>query len=815
MSGVVLIVDDSLTVRMDLVEAFTAEGMRAIGCETIAAAREALAREPVGLIVLDVLLPDGNGIELAKEIRGTPGGKAIPILLLSTEAEVRDRIRGLVTGSDDYVGKPYDREYVVARARELLRGGKDPIPRKSTILVIDDSTTYRAELCEALQAQGYRVVSAATGEEGLRSAAMHRPNAIVVDGLLPGIDGATVVRKLRLDAALRQIPCVMLTGSTLDRSAELLALDAGADAFVRKEEELEVILARVAAAVRGATAADSGRETASLLGPKKILAVDDSMTYLEELTSILRGEGYDVIPARSGEEALEMLSVQPVDCILLDLLMPGLSGTETCRRIKASAATRDIPLLMLTANEDRDAMIEGLSTGADDYVLKSSEDEVLKARVRAQLRRKQIEDESRRIRLQLLRKELEATEARAARELAETRARLVEELEHKNRELEAMAYEALRAEEKFRAVAETASDAIVAADERGLIVYANPTVQRMFGLNLGDIVGQPITCLMPERFHDAHQAGFRRYLAAGEARVIGKGIVELAGRRKDGSEFPLELSLGEWRAGDQRYFTAIMRDITLRKQSEERIRVLNQVLESRATELAAANKELEAFSYSVSHDLRAPLRSIDGFSLALLEDCAEQLDEQGKRYLHNVRESAQHMAHLIDDLLSLSRVTRQDLLRARVDLTALAAKVVDRLRQAQPERRTDFAVAQGLTGNGDARLLEIALWNLISNAWKFTAKRETARIEFGQRREGEDTVFFVRDNGAGFDMKYADKLFGVFQRLHAAHEFEGTGVGLAIVQRVINRHGGRVWAEGAVDKGATFYFTVGDREIEQ
>lgn len=812
MNGAVMIVDDSLTVRMDLIEAFAAEGMRAIGCETAAAARETLARESVGLVILDVLLPDANGVELAKEIRAHLAGANVPILMLSTEGEVRDRIRGLIIGTDDYVGKPYDRDYVVARARELLRRSEDVAPAaKATILVIDDSATFRAELCGALEGVGYRVLSAKNGEEGLRSAAANRPTAIIVDGVLPGIDGATVVRKIRLDAALRQTPCVLLTGSSVDRSVELHALDAGADAFVRKEEDMDIVLARVAAVLR--VSVNANRETASLLGPKKVLAVDDSMTYLQELTTILRGEGYDVIPARSGAEALEMLAVQPVDCILLDRLMPGMDGTETCRRIKASPATRDIPLIMLTAMEDRKAMIEGLGTGADDYVLKSSQEEVLKARVRAQLRRKQIEDESRRIRLQLLRKELEASEARAAKELAETKAALVEELEQKNRKLEIFANEARRAEEKFRALAETASDAILSADQEGMIIYANPAAERLFGYTPAELLGQPLTGLMPERFRAAHADGFRRYLSGAAARIVGKGVVELTGRHKDGGEFPVELSLGEWREEAQHQFTAIIRDITVRLEMEQRIRALNEGLERRAAALATANKELEAFSYSVSHDLRAPLRSIDGFSLALLEDCADQLDEQGKHYLHSVRDSAQHMAQLIDGLLTLSRVTRQDVRRAGVDLTALARKVVERLRSAQPDRPVECVIAEGLRGEGDAQLLEVALGNLLGNAWKFTGKREHGRIEFGRQEDGERSFFFVRDNGAGFDMNYAAKLFGVFQRLHTAAEFEGTGVGLATVQRVIDRHGGRVWAEGAVGSGATFYFTLGDKEI--
>jgi len=446
----VLVVDDSLTVRMDLAEALSAAGLRAVPCDSVAAARAALAEHDVGLLVLDVQLPDGDGIELMREIRAQPGRAELPVLLLSAKADVQDRIRGLVTGSDDFVGKPYDPDYVVARARDLLmRRQEAPAAAGATVLVIDDSETFRETLSDALRAQGHRVLQAASGEEGLRCAARDRPAAIVVDGVLPGIDGPTVVRKLRLDAALRHTPCVLLTGSSTDLRIELAALDAGADAFVRKQDDMELVLARIAAVLRKAPASSADFAPDSLLGPKKILAVDDSPTYLDALGTILRGEGYDVICARSGEECLEMLGAQAVDCVLLDRTMPGLSGTETCRRIKASAATRDVPLVMLTANEDRAAMLEGLATGADDYVLKSSDDEVLKARVRAQLRRKQIEDESRHMRVQLLHTELEAASARADKQLAQTRAALVEQLERKNRELE-QAREKAERESRFK-----------------------------------------------------------------------------------------------------------------------------------------------------------------------------------------------------------------------------------------------------------------------------------------------------------------------------------------------------------------------------
>jgi len=432
MKPVVLIVDDSLTVRMDLAEAFQAAGFRPVLSTTVAEARRALQTEPIDVAILDVVLPDEDGIELLREIRSTQHATSPFVLLLSSEEDVRDRIRGIQVGADDYVGKPYDANYVIARARELLRSRTSAgTATRQTILVVDDSPTFRTELQAALELANYAVVTAADGEEGLRIADNIRPTAIVVDNVMPGIDGATLIRRVRLDAALRATPCVLLTASE-DRGTELRALDAGADAFVRKED-LEVVIARISAVLRGTSVEPV--HAASLVGPKRILAVDDSLTYLHELLAVLRGEGYDVVPARSGEEGLEMLVAQQFDCILLDLVMPGIDGIETCRRIKSSPLFRDIPLIMLTAAEDRRAMIEALGVGADDFISKSSELEVLKARVRAQLRRKQFEDEHRNIREKLLRSQIEAAEARAARELAETRAQLVEELELKNGEL--------------------------------------------------------------------------------------------------------------------------------------------------------------------------------------------------------------------------------------------------------------------------------------------------------------------------------------------------------------------------------------------
>jgi two-component system NtrC family sensor kinase len=652
MTGRILVVDDSLTVRMNLMDMLSGADLPALACATLAEARRAFAAERFSLVILDILLPDGDGIELLAEIRASPAAETTAVMLLSTESEIRDRIRGLTTGADEYVGKPYDPGYVVARARELMqRGGSAPAPGQETVLLIDDSVTFREQLKAALEGASYRVLVAGSGEEGLRLAADLRPSGAIVDGVLPGIDGATVIRRIRLDAASRGLPCLLLTGSE-DRGDEVRALDAGADAFVRKDESIALILARLNAMLRSAGAQTSKPATASLLGPKKILAVDDSETYLQELAEALRADGYEMVLARSGEEALQLLAVQPVDCILLDVVMPGIGGQETCRRLKHVPVTRDIPIVMLTAVDDRDAMIQGFGAGADDYIAKSSDFEVLRARVLAQIRRKQFEDENRLIREQLLRAELEAMEARTAREIAESRASLVEQLESKN-------------------------------------------------------------------------------------------------------------------------------------------------------------EELESFSYSVAHDLRAPLRSIDGFGLILLEDYADKLDDEGKQYLNYVRESAQQMSRLIDDLLALSRVARGEFRRAPTDLSAIVRSVAARLAQSSAGRRVELVVPDGLLADGDDGLLTIAFENLIGNAWKFTRLCTQARIEVGVCDDGR--TYFVRDNGAGFDMAYASKLFGMFQRLHSANEFEGTGIGLATVQRIVRRHGGRIWAEGAVGRGATFFFTLGSR----
>lgn len=359
----------------------------------------------------------------------------------------------------------------------------------------------------------------------------------------------------------------------------------------------------------------------------------------------------------------------------------------------------------------------------------------------------------------------------------------------------------------FRILSDSLPDAILIVDVRGHIMLANAQADLLFGYTRDELLGRTMEMLLSPEVRELHRQHCEQYLAASVPRPL-TAVLDTFAFRKDGSSVPVDVSLSpiEFQSGIT--VIASIRDITQRKQAESEIRELNARLADHVTELMAVNHELEAFSYSVSHDLRAPLRSIDGFSQALLEDCRDQLDPQGRDYLTRVRDASLRMTQLIDDLLSLSRITRAEMTKSTLDMSAMAQNILDERRRTEPQRVVECEIEAALVVDADPRLLRVALTHLLDNAWKFTAKTPGAKIAVGKRGHGKGVVYYVADNGAGFDMTHADKLFGVFQRLHGADEFPGTGVGLAIVQRVIHRHGGKVWTDAAIDQGATFYFTV-------
>ena len=520
------------------------------------------------------------------------------------------------------------------------------------IMVVEDSDTQALQLQFLLEGEGWEVVRTPTAEAALEELNRHLPALILVDYHLPGMRGNELCRRIRMNVDARSIPILMLTAEDAAGS-EQAGLESGADDYVSKTVNAEILMLRVRTLLRtaGARTTILSRQEA-VFRHARLLTIDDSPTYLEALSTALRGEGYEVTQVPSGKAGLDRLAQESFDCVIVDLVMPEIDGIEVCKRVGRMAHVVDQPMvIILTALETKDDMTRGLEAGADDFVGKSSDVTVLKARVRALLRRKSFQEENRRIREQLLRKELEAAESRAARELAEARASLAEKLER-------------------------------------------------------------------------------------------------------------------------------------------------------------TNKELEAFSYSVSHDLRAPLRSIDGFSKLLFEDYSAQLDERAQHYLHRVREAAQRMGQLIDDLLQLSRVGRSDLRRKPVDLAPVARAVMADLIQANPGASREIVIPEAVPADCDPRLLRIVLENLLGNAWKFTGQTVEPVIEFGFTQADGETVYFVKDNGAGFSMEYVEELFTPFHRLHKESHFPGTGIGLATVQRIVDRHGGRVWAHAEVDRGATFFWTL-------
>lgn len=363
-------------------------------------------------------------------------------------------------------------------------------------------------------------------------------------------------------------------------------------------------------------------------------------------------------------------------------------------------------------------------------------------------------------------------------------------------------------QDQLLALIDNTSAVIYMRDLDGHYMVVNREYERLFHLRRDEIIGLTDHDLFPAEVADEFRANDLRAASSG-----GPVQMEEVAPGEDGLHTYITVKFPLLDSAGQAYAVAgISTDITDRIRAEEQVRQLNAELEQRVrdrtAELETTARDLDAFAYSVSHDLRAPLRSLHGFSQVLLDDYADSLDDDGRQYLGRIQANVARMSQLIDDLLRLSRATRTGLTRGQVDISALAREIIGELRSAEPGRHVEAVIANDLVATGDTRLIRLALSNLLSNAWKFTGKRERAIIDVGAIYPDGEQVFFVRDNGAGFDMRYAGKLFDPLQRLHTATDFDGTGIGLAIVHRILRRHGGRIWADSEPDKGATFYFTL-------
>jgi PAS domain S-box-containing protein len=352
----------------------------------------------------------------------------------------------------------------------------------------------------------------------------------------------------------------------------------------------------------------------------------------------------------------------------------------------------------------------------------------------------------------------------------------------------------------FVALLEAVTDAMVCIATDGRVVLVNAEAERLFGYKREELIGEPVEILVPEGSRAAHPGHRAAFLADPRHRPMG-GDIPLAGRRYDASTFPAEISLSAIDTGAGIMVTAAIRDITA---------------QLRLRDLERSSQSLDSFIYSVSHDLRAPLRALSGYSGVLLEEYGDSLDEEGREYAERIVAVSEQMARLIDYLMQVSRISRTELHLQPVDIGEEAARIAAELQSGEPDRPARFVIASPVLALADRRLIRTVLESLLGNAWKFTSGRDEASIEFGSAPVGvggAGICYYVRDNGAGFDSAYAEKLFKPFQRLHPKRDFPGTGVGLASVQHIVEKHGGRTWAEGAVDHGSTFYFTLNPKGI--
>jgi PAS domain S-box-containing protein len=491
---------------------------------------------------------------------------------------------------------------------------------------------------------------------------------------------------------------------------------------------------------------------------RTLLIVDDNPVDREAVTRLLGSDDL-VLEAATASHGLALAAVQRPDCILLDHRLPDREGIDLLGEIASSRAA----VIMLTGQGDETLAVEAIRRGASDYLVKDRLDrEALRRAIAGAIER------------EALRHELSSRQlALAASEARKT------------------------------AVMEAALDAIVVMDAAGVIIEFNAAAEQTFGYARSEVIGRPLAdCLIPPRLRASHRDGLVRYLQRGDERVLGRRL-ELSAVRKNGDEFAAEIAIVRIRSDGPPVFTGYIRDITDRLRAAE-ADALRRSMET----IEEANAALETFSDAVAHDLRVPLRALDHFGAALIEDHA--LDERGVRYVERIRAAAASMGHLIDALFALSNSARGELHVTDVDLSRLARLIVDQLREGDPDRVVEAVIADGLSARGDARLLGALLGNLIANAWKFTGKARQPRIEVGKVTGAAGSGFFVRDNGVGFEMARAAKIFAPFQRLHALDDFPGTGIGLATVARIVRKHGGKVSASARPGEGAVFTVILPD-----
>jgi PAS domain S-box-containing protein len=660
----ILIVDDSLTVRMDLGEALQSAGFDTVLCADILSAKEALAHERAALIVLDILQSDGSGLDFLKMLRLSPMTAQVPVLLLTTKEEFKNRVQTMDAGTAVFIGKPYDLEQVVTHAQALTQ-----------------LNTFAEE--------------------------------------------------------------AIYSGTGL-----------------------------------------------SLLSAKRLLAIDDSITYLQELASQLREEDYVVILAASGEEALERLATESVDGILLDLIMPGLSGQETCKRIKKRAKWRDIPLIMLTAHDDRDAMIECINAGADDYIAKSADFEVLKVRLRAHLRRKHIEDENHLIREKLVRSETEAT------------ARF--QIEAEQMKLD----QRLRDQQFYtRSLIESNIDALMTTDPAGIITDVNNQMEALTGCTRDELIGSPFKSY----FTDPARAEAGIKLVLREKKVTD---YELTAASRDGKKTLVSYNATTFYDRDRTLqgVFGVARDVTERKRFEQALQETNVAMESAKSAAEKANLAKSDFLSGMSHELRSPLNAILGFA-QLMDTASPPPSDVQKESITQILQAGWHLLKLINEILDLSVVEsgKVSLSLEPVDLSQVLSKCQTMMESQAQQRGIVMTFPQfkqpSFVWADQTRLMQIVI-NLLSNAIKYNQSNGQVTVHYSVISSESIRISF-QDTGAGLAPEKIAQLFQPFNRLgQEAGSVSGTGIGLVVTKQLVELMGGVMGVNSTVGEGSVFWFEL-------
>jgi PAS domain S-box-containing protein len=662
----------------------------------------------------------------------------------------------------------------------------------SCILVIDDNAMNLNIAQDLLEHTGLSVITALDAMNGIRLMKENKPSLVLLDLLMPGCDGFETLENIKKDSELQDIPIIAFTALASLEDKEK-ALKGGCKDIILKPINTETFIKTIQDNLLSPNylefkpvhirEEDEAPESKELGQQKKhpILIVDDNPINVDILKEAILAMDQVAYTALSGEEAIKIISENKPDLILLDIMMPKMDGYEVLNTLKKKSGTDFIPVIIISAVNSTEERVRGFKEGARDYITKPFEIIEVQARIESILKSKELQENLTQREIDL--KILLTREQETIVTLEETVQNLQE------------------SEKRFRMMADASPAMIWMFNPNLEVTYFNTSALAFCGAT------------------DLEQINWQHAVFSDDLSMVVKVLTEAVKNKKAyqveyrflryDSTYRWMTSQGNPRLdlnGVLLGFVGTSIDIHDHKTANE---LLEKHVLERTTQLVSANKELEAFSYTVSHDLRAPLRSINGFSQALVDAYDSQLDEEGRDYLARIRRATQQMGMLIDEMLKLFKLSRTELIfEESVHLSQIVQEIVENHVILDANCPVHYTIQPEVHVKGDRRLLQAVLQNLLDNAWKFSSKSESAAIEFGHYENNGENIYFLKDNGVGFDMAYVDKLFGVFQRLHSSRDFPGNGIGLANCARIIHRHGGRIWAEAILEKGATFFFTL-------